>query len=690
MKRHLTTLFTVNLLLIPFLLSAQSVIFPIHLHNGQTIETCNGYFVDSGGDTLTHYGNNQVFETSFRVPELSGNNEYIRIRFLFFELAAGDTLYVYDGADKSAPLLATGTGNNLRGREFWAAGQVVFLRFVSDNVTTARGWMAKFGCFGRCDAFRAGASTATGSFDFCPNIGAITFTGSARYLGGTPGNTTNISYSWNFEGTLRQGAIVTQTYPGPGAYPFRVFAIDNNTGCQADTIITVRLATIPSFNNTRPSVDTVCAGLSFNLFGSVQPRRWTGFPTIVESQAYITQNLPFISSLNFGVFPAGTQLMQESDLNRVCINIEHEDFGHLQFELECPNGTSVLLKDYSIGGANLGEPVIFAAESIAGKGYEYCFSKSAPLGKMSETSFQFHSYTDLAGDFYNNQSYLPAGTYLPDESFQNFAGCPLNGNWAMRARDRISGTSGFVLGWSLFFNDRFYPDSLIFIPAITQQSWHDQNGNKIGNNPATALLNTKGDYQFTFRALDNFGCSWDTIVRVTVLPLPNAKIVSDIEIPVCRGDSTLLTVIPELAGDNRLWLYQWMLEGANMAGRVSDTLMAKTMATYMVRVTDSITGCDKIFDLAVFDQNCDLRIPNVFTPNGDGMNDVFEIENLEYYPGSVMVIYNRHGRKVFENNDYYLNWWDGGNQPAGTYYYVLTYARLGKRNQTQGIITIVK
>lgn len=66
-----------------------------------------------------------------------------------------------------------------------------------------------------------------------------------------------------------------------------------------------------------------------------------------------------------------------------------------------------------------------------------------------------------------------------------------------------------------------------------------------------------------------------------------------------------------------------------------------------------------------------LTIPNIFTPNGDGKNDVFEIKGLESYPGSSLLIFNRWGNEVYSSTNYQNNW-DGSNLAEGTYYYLLT------------------
>jgi len=83
-----------------------------------------------------------------------------------------------------------------------------------------------------------------------------------------------------------------------------------------------------------------------------------------------------------------------------------------------------------------------------------------------------------------------------------------------------------------------------------------------------------------------------------------------------------------------------------------------------------------------------LLIPEGFSPNGDTINDTFEIPGLGYlFPNFEMEIYNRWGNKVFKYSNEGRNeplWWDGnsdgssiagGNNslPTGTYYYVLYF-----------------
>lgn len=72
-------------------------------------------------------------------------------------------------------------------------------------------------------------------------------------------------------------------------------------------------------------------------------------------------------------------------------------------------------------------------------------------------------------------------------------------------------------------------------------------------------------------------------------------------------------------------------------------------------------------------EQSEFRIPNVFTPNGDGINDSFVIEGLPPY--SSLMIFDRSGREVFRSEDYRNRWTgtgaDGTPLPGDTYWYIL-------------------
>lgn len=122
-------------------------------------------------------------------------------------------------------------------------------------------------------------------------------------------------------------------------------------------------------------------------------------------------------------------------------------------------------------------------------------------------------------------------------------------------------------------------------------------------------------------------------------------------------------------------------------------------------------GCDTTFESTMIVLPVKLRIPNIFTPNGDGINDYFIIDNdssggssndsqrgghneydsykplNDYYLRTELTIFNRWGRIVYKSSDY-RNDWDGGKLPDGTYFYVLECVGEQNNHRYQGSVTI--
>ncbi|WP_316829641.1 Calx-beta domain-containing protein [Pedobacter aquatilis] len=86
-----------------------------------------------------------------------------------------------------------------------------------------------------------------------------------------------------------------------------------------------------------------------------------------------------------------------------------------------------------------------------------------------------------------------------------------------------------------------------------------------------------------------------------------------------------------------------------------------------------------------------LTIPNLFTPNGDGTNDTFEIRGLNQYPVNTLQIVNRWGNEVFHANGYQNNW-TGEGLNEGTYYYLLriTNPQTKQVEVLKGYITLIR
>jgi gliding motility-associated-like protein len=119
--------------------------------------------------------------------------------------------------------------------------------------------------------------------------------------------------------------------------------------------------------------------------------------------------------------------------------------------------------------------------------------------------------------------------------------------------------------------------------------------------------------------------------------------------------------------------YSWTpvlgLNDPNIAGAVASP---PDDITYTLTVT-SDKGCstsDQVFVKVLKKPS----IPNIFSPNGDGVHDHWEIQYLNSYPGCTVDVYNRYGQLIFHSVGYGTPWdgtVNGKPVPVGTYYYIV-------------------
>lgn len=147
---------------------------------------------------------------------------------------------------------------------------------------------------------------------------------------------------------------------------------------------------------------------------------------------------------------------------------------------------------------------------------------------------------------------------------------------------------------------------------------------------------------------------------------------------ICAGDTVVLN---PGTFDSYLW----------QDGSTSPTYAATKAGVYWVKVTYP-NGCTAADSIAVEPIGClPAKIHNTFTPNGDGVNDTWQIDGLQGYAGCTVFIYNRWGQLVFKSIGYSKPWdgtYKGKNLPFGTYYYVIDLKDNSPR--ISGNVTIVR
>lgn len=200
--------------------------------------------------------------------------------------------------------------------------------------------------------------------------------------------------------------------------------------------------------------------------------------------------------------------------------------------------------------------------------------------------------------------------------------------------------------------------------------WQDNSTN------ATFAVTQTGTYHVTINVN---GCINSDTVQVTIIPM---TIIDLPDTSLCDGDSLLLDISAS-AGD-----YLWQ------DGSTAATYQVTVPGVYWVQVsTDSCSYTDSVM-VELKDCEVAIEMPNVFSPNGDGVNDFFIPTNFKGIVQARMIIYNRWGFKVFETIDLPAGWsgeFNGAICAEGTYYWVIHYTDLFNHSETlNGFLTLVK
>lgn len=159
-------------------------------------------------------------------------------------------------------------------------------------------------------------------------------------------------------------------------------------------------------------------------------------------------------------------------------------------------------------------------------------------------------------------------------------------------------------------------------------------------------------------------------VNVKIVPKPNLQ--NDYLITACAGASLRLNVGQKTGG----YSYYWPQFGIS-----SPQITISKPGLYYANVNGCQTYVDSFF--VVFN-HCELGIPNLITPNGDGLNETFNITNLSRYPNTQLFIYNKYNQLVYKSENYQNNW-DAKSADDGSYFYIL---RFTDGTTQEGLITV--
>jgi gliding motility-associated-like protein len=172
--------------------------------------------------------------------------------------------------------------------------------------------------------------------------------------------------------------------------------------------------------------------------------------------------------------------------------------------------------------------------------------------------------------------------------------------------------------------------------------------------------------------------SWTTTGNGPCLAASAKQLIAIKQPPSITGNNTWYAfenngvVLKPLVSGSHL-TYSWTPAVFLNSDTVPDPLCTPNSNISYKLAVENEFGCSTMADINVKLVRNPV-IPNVFTPNGDGINDTWQVKNLPEYTASVVDIYNRYGQLVYHSTGYAHDW-DGKSNgkplPAGTYYYII-------------------
>lgn len=230
-----------------------------------------------------------------------------------------------------------------------------------------------------------------------------------------------------------------------------------------------------------------------------------------------------------------------------------------------------------------------------------------------------------------------------------------------------------------------------FWPPNTIFNWYFSAGANASQFPGQQTLpiswSTPGKHTVTLAVTFGAGCQ-DTLVDTVEVSSLSATVNAGPDQTIAEGETASLFA---LGGNQYYWYANLPAYFSNQFAQATTTIPIADTTTYYVEVTDEF-GCKGLDSLQIFViRPPKEEIMNVITPNGDGRNDVLNLENVAKGDLCRISILNRWGKEVYQQMPYNHQWngvTSGGEPlPDGTYY---VFLQVGDDIRYKGGVTIIR
>ncbi len=266
------------------------------------------------------------------------------------------------------------------------------------------------------------------------------------------------------------------------------------------------------------------------------------------------------------------------------------------------------------------------------------------------------------------ETYVKAGNYTVYLRSINDIGCYADTSQPVFISSKpvadfsISGTD--CIGNETFFMDR----SRIGTGKIVKWNWDLGDGTLATTRNIVRKYLTPDTFTVKMQVSSEQHCASDTAVKKWIM-YPYPKTPPPIDTFTLRN--TPVVLIPRYAGT--MLHYSWSPSLYLNSDTAAYPLSIPPASIYYKETITGNGGCS-VSTGSYIDVIQYLEIPNAFSPNGDGINDSWVINNISTYPDVLVQVFNRYGQPVYTSTGYPKPWngrYNGKPLPVGTYYYII-------------------
>lgn len=488
-------------------------------------------------------------------------------------------------------------------------------------------------------------------------------------------------WHWSFGDNTDSSFVQSPTHVYAKAGPYTAtLLVESDSGCRSGVqMLPVEVNLQPLANFGTPKS---CITDAYSLF--------TDSSSIADKSPLI-----YKWDLNYGTTPVGTYPTNANPQWR------YTSVGNYQAKLTVTSNKGCVadtIKSFTINGAM--KEAKFSVNNT-----NFCSNTALNITNTSEVYFGDITKLEIWWDYLNNPS---------DKTTDNN---PYNGKRYTHAYSNFNtpdGTKSFAVHYKAYSGETCsdeFDTTIIFkqspelafdsLSPVCQESQpfvltagRDINGFSGTESYAGTGVSSKnifdplkagpGKFAITYTFVASNSCKADTTRFITVNPTPVLKIPSNTT--SLEGGSTVLDAV---ASGNNL-SYDWQPNSAmNNNHLLTPTISPANDITYTLYATSS-DGCKANAQVSVKVLKY-IKVPNAFSPNGDGIYDTWKIEYLNDYTNAEVEVFNRYGQPVFRSTGYGKPWdgtFNGSLLPVGTYYWIIKPHN--GRQPMNGSVTIIR